>query len=137
MTLRELITELKTYDPKTLLPMGLGSPHSYRGFFDQLGFAPVRNTTIGKMLEEAEGCVGKSFQGYKGGNYKMEHDTDVWMSTWGDSGEALCLTLIRYMCGAGVPDNKYGLRVMEIQAEINSHRRIADELESKLKGLLS
>jgi len=41
MMLSDIIETLEKYDPATIVPLGFGEPHSYRGYYDQLAFEPV------------------------------------------------------------------------------------------------
>ena len=103
MKLGELIAQLKQYNPDTEVRLGFGSPHSYRGYYEALAFEPVKNTTIGEMLKHAESALGKTFEGYKGGTYLMDHWTDVclaadvWLAAYGCSGESIGPILLQYM----------------------------------------
>ena len=97
MNLGELIDQLKKYNPSTKVRLGFGGPHSYRGYYEDLAFEPVENTTIGEMLEHAESALGETFKGYKGGTYRMNKWTDVWIAPMGCCGERIGPTLLQYM----------------------------------------
>ena len=84
MTLQELIDILKTCDPSKEVD-GFGNPHSYRGYYDELAFEPMR-TTIGEMLAAAESADGCSYTGYKGGSFEMDGDTQVHLAHYGCTG---------------------------------------------------
>jgi len=99
MTLGKLIEYLEEVSPNIIAPIGFSSPHSYRGYYDQLAFVPRRNVTVGKMLADAKYAVGKTFTGWKGGEYKMDLFTDVWLAFMGCSGESIGSILLAYMCG--------------------------------------
>ena len=106
MTLGELINELKKMDVNKTVPVGFGSPHSYRGYYEDLAFEPAENVTIGSMLTHAESALGKTFQGYKGGDYVMEDYTTVWIANYGESGgevigPALLWYIANYAGGEG------------------------------------
>lgn len=97
MVLSELIEMLESVDPATSVPCGFGNPHSYRGYYAELAFEPIKDTTAGEMLACARGALGRTFMGYKGGEFKMEGYTDVWLANWGDTGEGIGPVLLRYM----------------------------------------
>lgn len=99
MTLGELIAVLNTVEPERKVALGFHKPHSYRGFYDELAFEPHRDTTVGAMLKDAESALGKTFTGWKGGDFTMEKHTTVWMSQKGDCGEQLGPALVAYMLG--------------------------------------
>jgi len=94
MTLGALIQQLASCAPNAdvrfdfcgFVPKGLAS---YRGYYDQLalGYANCQDerTTVEKLLTELRGAVGKTFHGYKGGNYKMTLETEVWVSPYNEA----------------------------------------------------
>ncbi len=65
--LSDVIAALEAADPEHISPIGLGSPHSYRGYYDDVAFTPRRNISIAKQLAFAKSALGKTFTGYKGG----------------------------------------------------------------------
>src|SRR5687768_754993 len=92
MTLGALIDALKSHDPSKrayfdfvhFQPEGV---HSYRGYYDHLAIGYGRDgRTVGQLLELCEGAVGKTFEGYKGGDYTMTRDTPVWVANHNESG---------------------------------------------------
>lgn len=99
MMLGELIAALEACDPETKVPIGFGHPHSYRGYYTDLAFEPVRDTTIGAMLAAAKEALGRVYQGYKGGDYLMGEYNDCWLSEYGTTGEGLGPVLLAYMTG--------------------------------------
>lgn len=99
MMLQELIDTLKKYPEDQIVPLGFDSAHSYRGYYEQLAFEPEKNTTVGAMLREAEFALGTTFQGWKGGDYRMNEYTSVWLAVEGDCGEEIGPTLLRLMLG--------------------------------------
>lgn len=98
MPLGELIERLEgCADRKVRL--GFGKPHSYRGYYEDLAFEPVRNTTVGAMLKAAKGALEKTFEGYKGGDFTMTKDTHCWIAEWGGTGEPIGPLLLSFMLG--------------------------------------
>jgi len=91
MNLGELIQALKRCDQDKSVyfdfcrfaPGGLGS---YRGFYEQLSFEPIDNEApkAKEVLEMCVSAVGKSFDGYKGGSYRMSEETPIWVDRYGD-----------------------------------------------------
>lgn len=104
MTLQSLIEALERAPADRVVPFGFGRPHSYRGFYDELAFEPKENVTVGEMLADAKSAVGRTFQGYKGGDYTMDGWTHVWLAEYGCSGEGIGPTLLRYMLGTEEPE---------------------------------
>lgn len=101
MELGDLIKALETVDPALAVPHGFGSPHSYRGFYDELAFEPVDNTTAGAMLEAARSAVGHTYGGWKGGEFTMKEWTDCWLAVEGCSGEMISAVMLQAMLTAG------------------------------------
>ncbi|PPS86431.1 hypothetical protein [Streptomyces sp. MH60] len=80
MTLGELIAVLEAEDPAKEVARGFTHPHSYRGYYRDLAFEPAGRTTVGEMLADAYAALGETFEGWKGGDFTMGRDTDVWLS---------------------------------------------------------
>lgn len=101
MTLDELIATLEVENPNKILPDGFTNPHSYRGYYDELAFEPTADITVGEMLADARDAKGETFQGWKGGEYKMTDWTDCWLAVEGSLGETIGPLLLRLMLAAG------------------------------------
>lgn len=58
------------------------SIHSYRGYYDQLAFGYNDEVTMSasEFLSMCNDAVGKTFSGYKGGEFKMGLDTPLWVA---------------------------------------------------------
>jgi len=111
MTLGRLISELEKIEPKQgddeqnvvfdfefLFPTTLDS---WRGSYDELalgwdygGYAPSdcadhnnrQNTKLTDLVQELKGAIGKTFTGWKGGDYVMSEDTPIWVANPGNTG---------------------------------------------------
>lgn len=99
MTLSELIKALEAADQTRVVPRGFSNPHSYRGYYQDLAFEAASNITVAEMLAAARGALGQTFEGYKGGEYKMGEYTEVWLAAYGCCGESIGPTLLSYMLG--------------------------------------
>jgi len=89
MTLGEVIARLEEMHPAANI-YGLVNPDSYRGYYCDLAFAPINAyQRADQALKTCRGCMGKVFQGYKGGSYVMGELTPVWISNYGDCGKKL------------------------------------------------
>ena len=89
LTLGGLIKKLKPHKGKGKgLTVALGDPGSYRGYYVDLAFASTE-TPLDDLLARAERCVGETFEGYKGGDFRMSESTPLWVASYGDCGEAL------------------------------------------------
>lgn len=99
MQLGLLIKFLEKCDPNIVVPMGFSNPHSYRGYYQDLAFEPTENVTVKGMLESAKSALGTTYTGYKGGEYLMDENCEVWLAQYGMTGEGLGEILLKYMVG--------------------------------------
>ena len=86
MGLGDMITVLEQINPS--MPMLVGSLHSYRGYYKDLAFGGTCEpayTTVGEVLEACKAAEGKTFTGWKGGDFIMDEYTDLWQSPEGTS----------------------------------------------------
>lgn len=90
-TLGEIIKHLEGLPRDQSVAEGFGNPHSYRGYYEDLAFEPVENTTVGEMLDAAREALGQTFGGYKGGDYHMDEGTDCWLAEYGCTGVPIML----------------------------------------------
>ncbi len=98
--LGQLIKRLEAEDPNKVVPLGLGAPHSYRGYYEDLEFTPKANVTVGEMLQTARAAMGATFCGWKGGDYQMGEWSAVWLGHAGDcDGQSIGDVLLDYMLG--------------------------------------
>lgn len=94
MTLGELIKTLKRKDQDKYITFDFvhfrpaGGVHSYRGYYEDLaiGYESGRDTKVAEVVKWLEEAEGKSFYGYKGGEYTMHSDTAVWVANSNESG---------------------------------------------------
>jgi len=84
MTLGTLIARLESLPDGVMV--GLGNAHSNRGYYSDLGLEPTDPTPSKNLLEECKEAMGKSFKGYKGGDYYMHAGVPVWVSHYGACG---------------------------------------------------
>lgn len=60
---------------------------SYRGFYDHLAIgidSESKYTSAVDFLSTLKEAVGKTFTGYKGGDYTMNRNTPLWIDDYGD-----------------------------------------------------
>lgn len=96
MTLGELIKWLEDQDQSLIVKDGFSSPHSDRGNYAELAFNPVDESSIGDMLAHARSALGARFPGWKGGSYKMNERTSVYIGEFGECGEEITSTHFKY-----------------------------------------
>jgi hypothetical protein len=87
MTLGKLIDKLKNLSPETLVE--LSSPHSYRGYYEDLAFSYGDKITAKEALQLCQNAMGEVFIGYKGGDFQMGRNTPVWSSHYGQTGKKI------------------------------------------------
>ncbi len=98
MNLGELIAALERknqslpvyFDFVYFRPKGI---HSYRGDYSQLaiGYEAGIDVTVGQLVELCKDANGKTFTGWKGGEYDMWDDTPVWVANPDEAGgTAIC-----------------------------------------------
>ena len=83
--LGHIIDRLRAADPHKICRIGFHRPHSYRGDYSQLAFVPVENISVAAMLAAAESADGKTYEGWKGGEFKMGDWTQCWLSKIGEA----------------------------------------------------
>jgi hypothetical protein len=94
LNLGDLISDLDDYPENALVEFDTGGypcePHSYRGYYSDLAFESGNEPlTASALLKVAKKCLGKTFTGYKGGNYVMAEDTPLWKAFEGCTGKAI------------------------------------------------
>jgi hypothetical protein len=73
------------FDFAQLAPTALDS---YRGYYDHLalGFEEQALPTVAALLADAKNAMGRTFVGYKGGEFVMNEHTPMWAANYGRSG---------------------------------------------------
>lgn len=92
LTLGELIDVLKDCGSSAEVRFGFGylaptSIGSYRGYYDHLSlrWADGYTVTVGDLLKTLDDALGRTFSGYKGGNYRATRETPVWVDNAADA----------------------------------------------------
>lgn len=100
--LQDLIDWLEQQPGDARVPHGFGEPMSYRGSYDELAFEPKDDVSFGEMLGYAKSALGKTFTGYKGGDYTMESYTPCWIAEYGTSqGDRIGPTMLKLWAAVG------------------------------------
>ena len=69
---------------------GLGREDSYRGYYDDLSFSPKGAPTPAKeVLAACERALTETYEGYKGGTYRYDESTPLWVAAYGCCGSAI------------------------------------------------
>ena len=96
-TLEALISALEAAPADRVVRRGFKNPHSYRGYYEDLAFEPAENVTVGSMLEVARSAIDNTYEGYKGGTFRMSEWSTVWLAWYGETGETLGPNLVAAM----------------------------------------
>jgi hypothetical protein len=91
LTIGQFITKLEQQPQENEITFDFGGYipttfDSYRGFYDQLalGFdTGVASVSVATLLYNARDAQYETFQGYKGGSYRMTPDTHLWADNYG------------------------------------------------------
>lgn len=90
------------YDFGTAIPTKLDS---WRGSYNELalgyklsGYDNIDDhfaqTTAENLLSELKGAIGKTYTGWKGGDFEMDENTPVWVANNGDSGNTGIIDIV-------------------------------------------
>lgn len=101
LTLRSLISQLDKLnepDEKVYFDFGRMYPteiNSYRGYYEDLAIGYTEDyrknepQSVAEFLNQLNACLGRSFQGYKGGTYVAGEDSAIWVANWGDTTDTI------------------------------------------------
>jgi len=70
--------------------------HSYRGYYCDIAISigeKETNYTVASLLTEAFSSINFQFEGYKGGYYTMNENSDLWVSRWGKANNFKCIKM--------------------------------------------
>lgn len=119
VTLDEVIETLKRFPKDFVFERGFRKPHSYRGYYDELAFAPAENITAKQILDDALFAKGETFEGYKGGLYTMGGDTPCHLAEYGSCGEPLTTYFFE--------TQGHSAELASLNAQLNEAREIIGE----------
>ncbi len=114
LSVQELIARLEQFDPKTSVGLRfygatlIASVDSYRGYYDELAFDVttdygVSDPTVGEVLYCLKQALGKTFYGWKGGEYVMNQHTPLWIAKSGTTGSKVVGVNEKYAPGKDYP----------------------------------
>lgn len=106
--LKDIIEELEKWDRDLMVRPGFGAPHSDRGDYSELAFDPTEQATVGEMLDHARSALGRTFEGWKGGEYIMNEWTPCHIGAYGTCGESIGPLTVRLMCLLAVKEKNNG-----------------------------
>jgi hypothetical protein len=92
LNLGGFIDALAALDPNKSIAFDFGyfapdSFMSWRGAYEQLAlsFEEGKSITVGALLDAAREAEASSYEGYKGGTYRMSRDSKLWVANYGDA----------------------------------------------------
>lgn len=69
---------------------GLGTEHSYRGYYEDLCFEPAPDPVPSQdVFAACQRALSQTYEGYKGGDFRYAEDTSLWVAHYGCTGRAL------------------------------------------------
>lgn len=93
-TIGELIVGLEAVDKALPVKFSDGTlPDeltSWRGSYREIAFTYLSDgipPTVEKVLTQLKESIGKTYEGYKGGDFVMGRRTPIWVAEWGTSGD--------------------------------------------------
>jgi hypothetical protein len=82
------------YDFEYLFPTSIDS---WRGSYAELALnykTDGEEMFISDFLKMLKEAVGKTFEGYKGGEFLMDEDTPIWVANYGNSGNTAVIDVV-------------------------------------------
>ncbi len=68
----------------------VGHGYSYRGYYEDFALdSKEEPRSVGHLLSVCKGAVGRKYQGWKGGYYRMHRNTPLWAAEQGQTGRAI------------------------------------------------
>jgi hypothetical protein len=86
MNIKMLTAILKELPTDTVFKLGFANPHSYRGYYHQLGLEPLDDIKVTTMIEALEDANGNTYHGWKEGEYLMGDETTCYLANEGNIG---------------------------------------------------
>ena len=88
-TIGKLLNSLDKYDKKTKMVGCSSDGDCYRGYYSDFALEPGK-TTVGDLRNYLKKkVIGKTFYGYKGGDYLMDEDTPIHVASYSDVGRQI------------------------------------------------
>lgn len=87
--LKGLIDVLENCPNDAVFERGFTNPHSYRGFYCDLAVEPAEDQKVSDMLDCLYEVLDTTLEGYKGGEYVMSGDVDVYLAMYSTTSTTL------------------------------------------------
>ena len=82
------------YDFEYLFPTSIDS---WRGSYDELALnfeTQGEEMKVSEFLKMLKNCIGKTFTGYKGGDFTMHKGTPIWVANYSHSGNTAVIDVV-------------------------------------------
>ena len=82
------------YDFEYLFPTSIDS---WRGSYDELALnfeTQGKGMKVSEFLNMLKECIGKTFTGYKGGDFTMHKGTPIWVANYSHSGNTAVIDVV-------------------------------------------
>ena len=97
-SVKNILEILRNENQNDILKRGFKNPHSYRGYYDELGVEMTYDCKIEHMVRDLEKAIdGRSFTAWKGGEYTYDENTNVYLADEGFCGLELSIRLLQDM----------------------------------------
>lgn len=86
----DCLRAVRDQQKSVMFDFGRFVPHSinsYRGYYNHLAISwvgPEKECTVAMLLKVTEDAPGRTYSGYKGGDYVMHSETPVWAANWSE-----------------------------------------------------
>jgi len=94
LTLGEVRAALVGLPDDLTLRLGFDHPHAYRGIYADLAFEPRHSCRVARVRAALDYAEGRTFEGWKGGDFPMDAHSYCWLAYEGACGETLGAVLL-------------------------------------------
>jgi hypothetical protein len=99
LTIGDVVAAMEKLPPNKALRWSLKYPKSYRGYYEDLAVScDDYPYLVWEQIAEIDNWM-KTFEGYKGGSFKMTLETAVWVAAYGDCGFPLTEGFLKLVIG--------------------------------------
>jgi len=103
MSIKEIIDFLSEYDKDRLVENGWYNCCSYRGYYQCLAVEKADfPVTTEAMINTLRDAIGKTFTGYKGGEFLMDEDAGVFYAEYGRTGPPITKPFLKTLLGEDI-----------------------------------
>ena len=90
MNIKNLLKALRKFDSDTIISGVSTEFRSYRGYYEHLAMSPnVEYMPVEVFCQALEDQIGKTFTGFKGGEYTVHESTELFVASYERTGEGV------------------------------------------------